>query len=389
MNKALADLIKISKGTGRDRTLVQGGGGNTSVKTDDGKYMYIKASGTALKDMNKQRGWRRMRLDSVLSILKDKSMAQLDVQVREAEVVNRLGLACCDDIVGEARPSIEAHLHALLDKCVIHLHPAAVLAYACAKNGRAELEKLFKNEKYPPLWAAYVDPGFTLAKKIAKLVDGYEKQFGKKPSILFLQKHGLLISANSPRTALGLVRRVINRCESRLRHLKARKTVPAGYKAIDDAKRCIRKALLESTGRRITISHFYDDTIAAFSQRKDARKLLSAAALTPDELLYANGPAMWVEDCSSEKIANKLGSQIKRGRRPAAAFLVKGTGLFAAGTEKLAAVIRDIVEISLFIRSNASRFGGILSLSKTEQDFINQWEAEAFRKRLASGLSKT
>ncbi len=388
MNRALADLIKISNATGADSTLVQGGGGNTSVKTGDGKHMYIKASGTSLKDMNKQIGWRRLQLSSVLSILEDKSMARLDVHARETEVVNRLALACDDEIGGEARPSIEAHLHAMLGKCVIHLHPAAVLAYACAKNGRAELEKLFKDGKYPPLWVAYADPGFTLAKKIAKLVDGYQKQFGKKPAIIFLQKHGLLVSANGPNAALGLVRRVINRCGSKLRHLKARKTKPASTKTVADTKLCIRRALLEATGRRTMIRHFDDDTIAAFSRRKDAKKLLSAAALTPDELLYANGPAMWVEDCSSDKIANRLRSQIKRGRRPAAAFLVKGTGLFAAGTEKLAAVIRDIVEISFLIRSNASRFGGILSLSKTEQDFINQWESEAFRKRLASGLSK-
>ena len=52
MDKALADLIKISNLAGRDKTLVQGGGGNTSAKTADGKYMYIKASGTALKDMD-------------------------------------------------------------------------------------------------------------------------------------------------------------------------------------------------------------------------------------------------------------------------------------------------------------------------------------------------
>jgi len=63
MDKALAELIKISRGTGRDPTLVQGGGGNTSVKTADGKYMYIKASGTALKDMNEQQGWRRLGVD--------------------------------------------------------------------------------------------------------------------------------------------------------------------------------------------------------------------------------------------------------------------------------------------------------------------------------------
>jgi len=61
-DKALSGLIKISNAVGRDSALIQGGGGNTSVKTRDGKYMYIKASGTALKDMNERSGWRRLRL---------------------------------------------------------------------------------------------------------------------------------------------------------------------------------------------------------------------------------------------------------------------------------------------------------------------------------------
>ena len=83
MNKALADLIKISNITGKDSALVQGGGGNTSVKTDDGKYMYIKASGTALKDMSEDKGWRRLKISAVLSILADKDLAKLDAGPRE------------------------------------------------------------------------------------------------------------------------------------------------------------------------------------------------------------------------------------------------------------------------------------------------------------------
>ena len=65
MDKALSDLIKISGTTGSNPSLVLGGGGNTSVKTSDGKYMYIKASGTALKDMDKLKGWRRLKIDFV------------------------------------------------------------------------------------------------------------------------------------------------------------------------------------------------------------------------------------------------------------------------------------------------------------------------------------
>jgi rhamnose utilization protein RhaD (predicted bifunctional aldolase and dehydrogenase) len=158
MNSALKDLIKISNATGRDVALVQAGGGNTSVKddgrqtTDDRRYMYIKASGTALKDMSVKKGWRRLRLDVVLSIIEDKSIAKLDTQARETFIKNRLLLACAPPRRGQARPSLESHFHALLDKYVVHLHPQAVLAYTCAKNGREKLQKLFRNEKFPPVW---------------------------------------------------------------------------------------------------------------------------------------------------------------------------------------------------------------------------------------------
>ncbi len=387
MNKALADIIRISNGTGKDSALVQAGGGNTSVKTDDGKYMYIKASGTALKDMNEQTGWRRLRLDSVLSIIKDKSMAQLDTYTRETEVVNRLLLACDDDVSAEARPSVEAHLHAFLDRCVIHLHPVAVLAYACAKNGRTELEKLFKDEKLPPLWVPYTDPGFTLAKKITLLIDDYQKQFGKKPAILFLEKHGLLISANSTKAALLLLRRVINRCSNKLKQLKAAETKSPGQKIINNMKLCIRRGFFEATGEHAIISHFYDDAIVAFWRQKNAQKMLSSAALTPDELVYANGPAMWVKVCNSKKIKARLTRDIENGRKPSLAFLVKGLGLFVVGPKKIALGVRDIVESSFFIRTNALRLGGIHSLNKSEQDFISKWEAEAFRKKVATASS--
>ena len=109
-----------------------------------------------------------------------------------------------------------------------------------------------------------------------------------------------------------------------------------------------------------------------------------SGSLTQDELVYANGPAVWVEKCNSKSIAGRLRRQIERGRKPSAAFLVKDVGLFVAGTEKIAPTVKDIVLYSIFIRTNAHRMGGILTLNKRQQDFINNWESEAFRKKLAS-----
>lgn len=387
MDKALADLIRISKITGKDPALIQGGGGNTSVKTSDGRFMYIKASGTDLKDINKHAGWCKLRLAPALAIIKDKSIAKLGVQARESKVVRRLLLACDDKASAGAHPSIEAHLHAMLGKCVIHLHPVAVLSFACAKNGKTELEKLFKKTKnsQPPLWVPYAHPGFALAKKIEKRIADYQKRFGKKPAVLFLQKHGLLISANSSDAALRLLHSVINRCTAKLKCPKAAKTEPPNKQMIAEVKLRIRSAFYDATGCSVVINHFYDNEIAAFWRRKNAQKLLLTSALTPDELLYANGPAMWLDDCDPKKIARSLSQQIRKGKNPSAAFLIKGAGLFIAATDKIAPAIRDIVKNSFVIRINASRFGGILSLNYAEQDFINRWEADAFRKKLANG----
>jgi len=388
MNNALGDLIKISNATGRDVTLVQAGGGNTSVKTADGKYMYIKASGTALKDMNMKDGWRRLRLDVVLSIIEDKSIARLDIQAREAEVKNRLLLACDDEISREARPSLESHFHALLDKYVVHLHPEAVLAYTCAKNGREKLQKLFKDEKFPPVWVPYVGLGYMLARKIKKVTADYKKRYGRGPAIIFLQNHGLAVAANSTSAVLRLVHRVVKDCNGKLRQLKPGKIRPISDQTITDTKLCIRRAFFEATGRYTSISYFCDDNIAAFWRQTDAQKMLSSGVLTPDELLYANGPAMWVTRCDSTAIAARLRTQIKNGLNPSAAFLVKDVGLFVAGSEKIAPTVHDIVVSSLFVRTNAFRLGGICGLNKRQQNFINQWETDAFRRKLADGSSE-
>jgi rhamnose utilization protein RhaD (predicted bifunctional aldolase and dehydrogenase) len=397
MDKALSELIRISNTVGKDSSLVQGGGGNTSVKTADGKYMYIKASGTALKDMTERKGWRRLRVDLARSVVKDNSIAQMETQSRELEVVNRLLLACDDNVKTDARPSVEAHLHACLDRCVIHLHPNSAGAYHNAKNGRAKLEKLFKDESLPPLWVPYTDPGYMLAKRIARLVDNYQSQLSKKPAILFLEKHGLFITASDAGDALRLVRRVISRCNSKLKQPKAGSTKSVSREEIDEVKLCIEAGYSRATGARTTIWYYYNDAIADFLRQRDAKKMLSGS-LTPDELVYANGPAMWVElkkagksrspaaaKSESQRIARRLGRQIDRGRKPAAAFLVKGVGLFVAGTTKIAPTVRDIVLYSIFIRTNAHRMGGICTLNKRQEDFINNWESEAFRKKLATG----
>jgi len=386
MDKALADLIRISNSAGKDPALVLGGGGNTSVKTEDGKHMYIKASGTALKDMCEQRGWRRLRIEPVLAIIKDRSLNKLDAIARENTVVTRLLDACDDCLTCGARPSVESHLHALLLSHVIHLHPLVVSAYVNARDGQAQIARLFAGEKLPPLWVPYADPGYMLARKIAGLVADYQEEHRRKPQILFLEKHGVFVTADSANAALRLVRKVIERCESKLKIFPSPRIKAPASEDVAVAKLAIRKAVFDVTGQYVPVSHYPATApVAAFMAHRDCRALLAAPALHPAELVFANGPALWVEDTDPARIARGIQSRLARTRKAPYAFIAKGLGLFIAADKSLAPLAAEMANGSVTVRMHAHRFGGVFGLSRREQEFINNWESEAFRKKLVGG----
>ena len=383
MDQALADLIRISRQVGADTALVQGGGGNTSTKTADGTHMYIKASGTAIRDISEERGWRRLRVASVCAIIEDESLSELAETDRENEIANRLRLCCEDDVESGARPSVEAHLHAALGRCVVHLHPVAIGAYVCAKSGRTELERLFAREKLPPLWVPAADPGYMLALTVCRLVDRYQRQYGQRPSALFLEKHGLFVTADSAAEVLRRVRQVITRCTDNLPKPPPRKTRMPAPEDVTSTALAIRKAVWQATGKYQCVNHFPDEDIAGFMARPDAKQLTSAAALTPDELVYANGSPLWLDTCNAATVQSRLEKLIARGGKPAASFLVKGLGLFIAGAPRALGSIKDVVTASLLVRGHAQSFGGVSPLSKRQREFILDWEAESFRKKVA------
>ena len=372
MDNALSDLIRISNETGNDPALTQAAGGNTSVKTSDGKYMFIKASGTALKDMNAHRGWRKLHLDKVHGVIKDKCLAKLPAAKREPQITARLLTCCCDGIASTARPSVEANLHALLDKCVIHLHPLVIGAYVNSKKGRTEITKLFKSEKYPPLWIPYAPPGFPLAIKTSRLVADYQRRYNKKPAIMFLAKHGLFVTAQNAPDAMRLLYKVLNRCENNLPKLKTLHLKPPAAKKILKVKSAIQKAVLDTTGQRLPVTFIYNNEIAHFINRPDAAKLLAMGPLEPAEMVYVNGTPMWVNNPSSEIIARDTKKVVRDGNKPVSAFLVKNIGLFIAADKKTATIVKDFATGTILVRLWASHFGGLVPLTKSEQNFVKR-----------------
>jgi len=99
--ESLTQLIAISHAVGANLDYVQAGGGNTSVKSQDGRTMAIKASGTALTAMSETAGWVELETAGVLSIFDRTDLAALESSPREARVLQHLSSAV---IGGAGRP---------------------------------------------------------------------------------------------------------------------------------------------------------------------------------------------------------------------------------------------------------------------------------------------
>lgn len=383
---ALKQLIHISQRVGSDPHLVQGGGGNTSVKTSDREHMYIKASGGAIRDISETSGWRRLHVSWVRDMLTDPALRELRPTDREPEIARQL-LRCCDDSLLEAGPpSVESHLHAALNRYVIHLHPTAVNAYVCAKEGKARLEQLFKQSGRPPLWVPYADPGYGLAVSLERLLKGYRTRYGVNPEVLFLDKHGLIITGDNQQTVLRLLQEVIRRCESSLKAPRqGRAPVAPSQAQVTHAQLAVRRALWEAAGTRLAVRHFLEDDIAAFLAQPEARRLVSGPPLTPEELACAQGTPAWVTQWEAATIGKIITKRISRGEPPPLAYLQTGLGLLIAGTDRSIPAIRDLVAAALTVRRQAAALGGVSPLTARQRQFIAEWEGESLRRAALAG----
>lgn len=183
-------FVKISKFAGMREDLVQAGGGNSSYKITPDK-MAIKASGHQLADVTEKSGYALVDP----RIIKESFLKCEDLD----------GLTDTDGkrILEEAfiegnRPSIETFLHAISGCYTLHTHPMVVNVLTCRRGGMDVLKELFPEA----LFVEYATPGIELAKTYFK---AYKNRIADRLvdfHIVFLQNHGLVISAD---TANGVI----------------------------------------------------------------------------------------------------------------------------------------------------------------------------------------
>ena len=360
---SLKIITALSNRYGADPAYVLAGGGNTSFK--DEKFLYVKPSGVSLAAIREE-DFVKMDREIVRSCFQLPEFSDRDQ--REAKVKSLMAFA----IVGEGkRPSVEAPMHEILPfTYVVHTHPALVNGMTCGNDGKRICAELFPEA----LWVDYCDPGFTLGKVVFDRCEEYKKKFGKAPKVIFLQNHGVFVGADSEAEidAIygGMMSKLAEFCRA---------------KGVDPAPVVPGEIDMDSVMQ-------YAPQLRGYMRGGDTGKPVTVTAcgsftiprgpLSPDHLVYAKAFGV-VSDAPDKAQIDEFTA--KRGYPPRMAE-IPGKAVFCAGKNRTAAATVQALALNgAHIEKLAAAFGGVHYLNDAQREFIENWEVESYRAKVASG----
>jgi rhamnose utilization protein RhaD (predicted bifunctional aldolase and dehydrogenase)/NAD(P)-dependent dehydrogenase (short-subunit alcohol dehydrogenase family) len=388
----LHELVALSRRFGDDPEFARGGGGNSSVKIDG--VLYIKPSGTSLAALTSESviGLDIAPLMELLEAPPDRKVTGGTDEVMQVALAARVG------VPDDRRPSVELLFHALLpEPFVLHTHPTTVNAVACAQRGAEIAEKLFGSAV---LWIPYTDPGLPLARVIRDARRSYaDSTRTAAPRAMFLQNHGLIVTGDSMAEIEATSARLIATIQAHLADLPAISWGNVERLGAGEARAALHavapalRALL-ATGDRLKVVSFDDSPIAVSMTCSElGRELAQCGPLTPDQIVYAGSfPVVVkaVEGATPDQLIDALTSAIAERAATEAGVppvvIVPGLGLFAVGDSCAQAdTVRQVFLDAAGVTIEAHRLGGVRPLADAERQFIELWEAEAYRKGVAAG----
>ena len=339
MQKAIKDLILISKYAGDRADYTQGGGGNTSVKVDNSKSMLIKASGYRLVDISENTAFVAVDKDKIkeyyesVDLSVEKDYEKESAEVSKNSVIEISGMATL-------RPSVEVGFHAILKKYVIHTHSVYANLITCSMEGEQLAEKLFKDKDFGFIFLPYINPGFELTLAMKNKIEQYVKQTGKYPEVIFMKNHGLVVNGD-----------YIDRVKAV--NTDVNETIRNYFSLADD----FRSVTLNPTE-----TGFVSDTpiVKNFVKANVLDKaLLDETPLYPDQLVYLN---------------NILAHSPNT-------LVVKDNNVYYNTDIKQATTLEETLAAYLFVVTTIKKANLTVSkMNEKEVYFINNWEAEKYRR---------
>jgi NAD(P)-dependent dehydrogenase (short-subunit alcohol dehydrogenase family)/rhamnose utilization protein RhaD (predicted bifunctional aldolase and dehydrogenase) len=379
MKPEIYELLKISDFYGSSKDYVIAGGGNTSYK--DEQTIWIKASGSPLSGLTEEGLVALSR--AKLRIISVKQYSD-DPVVREEEVKADMFRSILEPGRNK-RPSVETSLHELIQyKYVVHLHPTIINGLLCSRNAKSLTIQLF-GEKV--LFVPYIDPGYTLFKRLDTEISIYRENNKKDPQIIFLENHGSFVSADSPEEIKKKYDEIILKIGEIISPSSDSYDLP--YNPLMNKVLPAMRMLLSGDQPKV-IRYRHNSLIAKYyTSQQEFHKI--SHPLTPDIIVYCKYRYLYIEQSSTpERILESFKGQLERFIKEfnfiPKIIVIKDMGVFAVEDScTTAESVLDVYEDLVRICNYSSQCGGTRLLTPDQIAFIDQWEVENYRRKVSQG----
>lgn len=335
ISHAPRELATLSARLGQRIELVQGPGGNTSIK--DGNTLWIKASGKWLADAQTRN-----------------IFVPIDLKRARALIKQGIGdLASC--VIGESglRPSIETAVHALIEyPVVVHLHSINSLALVVRADGQSTAVSKLRGLNW--VWLDYVRPGLELATALCNLL-----KTRATANVILLGNHGLVICAESVGEAEALIKTVEERLAAMTRPWQRPSSKDLEY--FSAISGCRLPTVIDTH---------------AIARDPIARGLASDGALYPDHAVFLGG-SLPIVPCESE--SSTRGVIKARLTSPPYCVIVKGRAVLLG--DKCSTTAEAMLACCALVALRQHDLALIRYLPNEEVEALGTWDMEKFRKQ--------
>jgi rhamnose utilization protein RhaD (predicted bifunctional aldolase and dehydrogenase)/NAD(P)-dependent dehydrogenase (short-subunit alcohol dehydrogenase family) len=377
MKQEIAELIEISQYYGQKKEYVIAGGGNTSYKTED--KLWVKASGFALSTISEE-GFAVMDRKKLAKISENEYSP--DSFKRESQIKDDLAEAT---ITKDKRPSVETSFHdAIRYKFVVHLHPTAVNGIMCSNKAEELVKPVFGEEA---IYIPYIDPGYILFKAVEEKIIEFRAEKGYDPKVILLQNHGIFVSADTTKEITAIYDKIIANIEKEVTTPVDNSILPvAGH--VTEVVPAIR-AIVSTEGLK-TIKVTNSALVEKFNCCAENFEKVNYP-FTPDLIVYCKSKYIYIDEVSTPETTidafKTKYTQFKadNGYAPKVVF-VKGIGMLSIGDNAAQSnIIKEVFEDAMQISWLSESFGGQHFMTAEQINFIDTWEVENYRRKVAAG----
>lgn len=403
-NPALDGLVYRSNILGKDRTVVNIYGGNTSAKLQMKDHMgrsvevlAVKASGSDVATITEPQ-FALLRMEDIHPLFDYDAMT-------DEEMVAYLSRTAFEP--DRPRQSIETLLHAFVPfPHVDHTHPDAIISLATAPDPEAAARAVFGDRM---AYVPYIRPGFTLSKWIGEKVR-------QNPNIdcVVMGKHGLVTWGQDAKSTYEMSIRIIQEAEdyiatqSKGKRVFGALTIPALSKPErDDIMTAVLPVIRGAVSKHQSAVLLYDDSDVLLDMvgSENAAAVSAQGVACPDHLVHTKRTPLFIDWQPSEGVdalkaklvegiaqyevqygeyfeANKVEGDELRDPAPRV-ILIPALGMVNTGKDATNAdVSRQLYHRAVAVLGGAEALGGFNALTAKEAYDIEYWPLELYKLRL-------